>query len=100
VELDSGETLRGALVVGADGARSRVAAQLGVRPPNYAGYSAYRGVATFQRGGLPLPLNTIRQVRALCRALQFLYRGRCMVVTKTSMRPHAAAAAAEMQRLQ
>mmetsp|Transcript_4027 Transcript_4027/g.11681 ORF Transcript_4027/g.11681 Transcript_4027/m.11681 type:complete len:463 (+) Transcript_4027:130-1518(+) len=52
---------RGAVVVGADGVRSRVGAHLGLSMPNYAGYSAYRGLATFEEG-LPLPLNTIRQV--------------------------------------
>jgi 2-polyprenyl-6-methoxyphenol hydroxylase-like FAD-dependent oxidoreductase len=61
VRLQGGETLQGALVVGAEGVRSPVAAQLGVRPQNYAGYSAYRGIASFD-GDLPLPQNTIRQV--------------------------------------
>ena len=42
VRLQGGEALQGALVVGAEGVRSPVAAQLGVRPQNYAGYSAYR----------------------------------------------------------
>lgn len=59
--LSTGEEIRGAVVVGADGVRSAVGASLGNRPPNYAGYSAYRGLATFNEE-LPLPLNTIRQV--------------------------------------
>lgn len=40
--LASGEEVRGAALVGADGVRSRVGAHLGLSPPNYAGYSAYR----------------------------------------------------------
>ena len=40
--LASGEEVRGATLVGADGVRSRVGAHLGLSPPNYAGYSAYR----------------------------------------------------------
>ena len=42
VSLESGELLRGPVLVGADGVRSRVAAALGLREPNYAGYIAYR----------------------------------------------------------
>ena len=42
MSLESGELLRGPVLVGADGVRSRVAAALGLREPNYAGYIAYR----------------------------------------------------------
>ena len=42
VSLESGELLRSPVLVGADGVRSRVAAALGLREPNYAGYIAYR----------------------------------------------------------
>jgi 2-polyprenyl-6-methoxyphenol hydroxylase-like FAD-dependent oxidoreductase len=42
VLLEGGEALQGALVVGAEGVRSPIAAQLGVGAQNYAGYSAYR----------------------------------------------------------
>lgn len=42
VTLSSGEEIRGAVVVGADGVRSAVGASMGCQPPNYAGYSAYR----------------------------------------------------------
>ena len=50
-------------VVGCDGARSRVAAALGVPPPAFCGYSAYRGVATFPDGLPPdVPAGTVRQL--------------------------------------
>ena len=42
VRLEGGEVLQGVLVVGAEGVRSPIAAQLGVGSQNYAGYSAYR----------------------------------------------------------
>lgn len=42
VKLRSGETVRGRIIVGADGARSAVAAALNMAVPSYAGYSAYR----------------------------------------------------------
>ena len=42
VSLESGELLRGPVLIGADGVRSRVAAALGLREPNYADYIAYR----------------------------------------------------------
>jgi 2-polyprenyl-6-methoxyphenol hydroxylase-like FAD-dependent oxidoreductase len=63
VELVGGEALPAAAVVGADGVRSAVAAGLGVPAANYAGYTAYRGVASFP-GGLPadMPATTIRLV--------------------------------------
>jgi 2-polyprenyl-6-methoxyphenol hydroxylase-like FAD-dependent oxidoreductase len=61
VELVGGEALPAAAVVGADGVRSAVAAGLGVPAANYAGYTAYRGVASFP-GGLPMPADTIRMV--------------------------------------
>lgn len=49
--------------VGADGARSRIAQGLGLEPPNYSGYIAYRGTATLGAGQkMPLPSNTIRQI--------------------------------------
>ncbi|CAK0760239.1 hypothetical protein CVIRNUC_002755 [Coccomyxa viridis] len=61
VSLESGELLRGPVLVGADGVRSRVAAALGLREPNYAGYIAYRGVATF-KGGVPMRMNSVRML--------------------------------------
>jgi hypothetical protein len=42
VVLEDGRVLSPALLIGADGARSRVAAAVGLPPPNYAGYVAYR----------------------------------------------------------
>lgn len=42
MSLESGEQLRAPILVGADGVRSRVAANLGLKEPNYAGYIAYR----------------------------------------------------------
>ena len=62
--LGSGERLRCRAVVGADGARSRVARGLGVPPPNLAGMTAHRGVAEFGEGELAgvLPPGTIRML--------------------------------------
>src|ERR671911_355597 len=49
-----GREERGDLLVGADGIHSSVRAQLfGRRPPRYAGYTAWRGVADAGEGGLP-----------------------------------------------
>ena len=49
-----GHQERGDLLVGADGIHSSVRAQLfGLRPPRYAGYTAWRGVADAGEGGLP-----------------------------------------------
>ena len=45
--------LRCRAVVGADGARSALARQLGLADAEYAGYTAYRGVATFTGGAPP-----------------------------------------------
>ncbi len=42
VSLESGEQVRAPILVGADGVRSRVAAHLGLKEPNYSGYIAYR----------------------------------------------------------
>jgi 2-polyprenyl-6-methoxyphenol hydroxylase-like FAD-dependent oxidoreductase len=44
VTLHNGETVRGKVLVGADGTRSKVAAALNLAPPSYAGYSAYRSL--------------------------------------------------------
>lgn len=61
--LASGQRLECLAVVGADGARSAVAAAAGRSPANYCGQSAIRGVARFP-GGLPpqLQAGCIRQV--------------------------------------
>ena len=40
--MEDGTKLRGRVIVGADGGRSIVAADLGLAQPGYAGYSAYR----------------------------------------------------------
>ena len=40
--LEDGHEVRAPLVIGADGVRSRVAAQLGLPRAKYAGYIAYR----------------------------------------------------------
>ena len=45
VSLENGEQLRAPILVGADGVRSRVAAHLGLKQPNYSGYIAYRSDA-------------------------------------------------------
>jgi 2-polyprenyl-6-methoxyphenol hydroxylase-like FAD-dependent oxidoreductase len=42
VQLESGSQLEAAVVVAADGARSKIARTLGLPMPNYAGYTAYR----------------------------------------------------------
>lgn len=42
VTLESGETLRAPVVIGADGVRSRIAKALGLADANFAGYIAYR----------------------------------------------------------
>ncbi|DBA74801.1 TPA: hypothetical protein ACH3X2_009322 [Trebouxia sp. C0005] len=60
VHLENGKKLRARCVIGADGANSRVARALSVSKPNYAGYTAYRGVATMPNG-LPIPGDTVRQ---------------------------------------
>lgn len=63
VTLASGQRLECLAVVGADGARSAMAAAAGRPLPNYCGQSAVRGVARFG-GGLPpeLRADCIRQV--------------------------------------
>ena len=45
VKLEDGELLRARAIVGADGARSRVASSIGTPSPRYAGYTAYRSAA-------------------------------------------------------
>ncbi|DBA84691.1 TPA: hypothetical protein ACH3X1_005947 [Trebouxia sp. C0004] len=60
VLLESGKKLRARCLIGADGANSRVARALSVPKPNYAGYTAYRGVAMMPNG-LPIPGDTVRQ---------------------------------------
>ncbi|GMH36060.1 hypothetical protein BSKO_03928 [Bryopsis sp. KO-2023] len=47
------------IVVGCDGVRSPIAESLGLSPPNYAGYSAIRGVAEFGSKGLPVSSSTL-----------------------------------------
>ena len=44
IQLGNGRSLQGAMLLGADGARSEVAQHLGLARPSYAGYSAYRSV--------------------------------------------------------
>ena len=63
LRLASGQRLECLAVVGADGARSVVAAAAGRPTPNYCGQSAVRGVARFP-GGVPAELaaQCIRQV--------------------------------------
>lgn len=61
VGLQGGQELRCRLLVGADGVRSAVAQHLALPAPGYAGYIAFRGVATML-GGLPIPATTIRQL--------------------------------------
>ena len=50
----NGQEERGNLLIGADGLRSTVRAQLlGDGPPRYAGYTAWRGVAELENGSVP-----------------------------------------------
>ena len=44
VSLSNGIQVQGAVLMGADGARSEIAKHLNLAAPNYAGYSAYRYV--------------------------------------------------------
>ena len=53
VKLKSGETKRCRVLVGADGARSAVAAALQLGVPSYAGYSAYRSPSTKSIAQIP-----------------------------------------------
>lgn len=55
MQLADGSSLRCRVLVGADGANSQIARQLGLQQPNYAGYVAYRCVAG-TRGGACLAL--------------------------------------------
>ncbi|KAK9825737.1 hypothetical protein WJX74_003165 [Apatococcus lobatus] len=61
VTLEDGRRMRFRAVLGTDGIRSRVAASLGMSTPNYAGYTAYRGVAKFAKKGT-VPQDTCRMV--------------------------------------
>ncbi|KAL3131346.1 hypothetical protein ABBQ38_000632 [Trebouxia sp. C0009 RCD-2024] len=58
--LETGKKVRARCLIGTDGAKSRVARAVNVPKPNYAGYAAYRGVATMPQG-LPIPSDTVRQ---------------------------------------
>lgn len=60
VTLETGEKVRARCLIGADGVNSRVSRALSVPKPNYAGYTAYRGVASMP-DGLPIPGDTVRQ---------------------------------------
>ncbi|KAI8474171.1 MAG: hypothetical protein J3K34DRAFT_518475 [Monoraphidium minutum] len=63
VRLTDGSVLECSLLIGADGANSVVARHLGLPDANYAGYTAYRGVATFPPGKLlPVPPSSVRQL--------------------------------------
>ncbi|KAK9845405.1 hypothetical protein WJX81_005725 [Elliptochloris bilobata] len=61
VELQDGRQLEAKVVVGADGAVSKVAASLGLPPPQYAGWSTFRGMAFFGEG-LPDPSAAFRMI--------------------------------------
>ncbi|KAF5843684.1 hypothetical protein DUNSADRAFT_10858 [Dunaliella salina] len=64
-QLEKGSTIEAGVLVAADGARSTLAREgLGLPPPGYAGYTAYRGVACPEGGtaSLGIPLDTIRVV--------------------------------------
>ncbi|PRW58015.1 zeaxanthin chloroplastic-like [Chlorella sorokiniana] len=63
LRLASGQRLECLAIVGADGARSAVAAAAGRAPPNHCGQTAIRGIARFA-GGVPAELQAacIRQV--------------------------------------
>ncbi|BDA51157.1 FAD-dependent urate hydroxylase [Coccomyxa sp. Obi] len=50
VELSSGEKIPCRVLIGADGAYSKVRAAIGGQPPQYVGWATYRGMATFEEG--------------------------------------------------
>ncbi|CAL8466462.1 g5998 [Coccomyxa elongata] len=50
VELSSGEKIPCRVLIGADGAYSKVRAAIGGHPPKYVGWATYRGMATFEEG--------------------------------------------------
>eukprot|EP00850_Spirogloea_muscicola_P005762 SM000026S09011 [mRNA] locus=s26:1030236:1036628:- [translate_table: standard] len=50
VALEDGEEYNAKVIVGCDGANSKVAKYLGLKDVNYAGYSAYRGVSHMPAG--------------------------------------------------
>ena len=55
VRFHNGEEVRGDLLIGADGINSQVRAQLhGQQPSTYAGYTAWRGVVTFDHAHLQI----------------------------------------------
>ncbi len=79
VSLESGEQLRAPILVGADGVRSRVAANLGLKEPNYAGYIAYRCACQFLHmhmqicwvAGLPSYLDKQKSCQGQLARVQF-----------------------------
>ncbi|QDZ22044.1 monooxygenase [Chloropicon primus] len=61
LQTSQGQALECRAVVGCDGIGSRVADSLGLPKPNFSGYSAIRGVATFPSDLKPIS-NTVRQI--------------------------------------
>lgn len=57
MQLADGSSLSCDVLVGADGANSKLAQQLGLPPPNYAGYVAYRWACCSLEFSVNLALN-------------------------------------------